>query len=63
MHFDCVNGFLNFIKEIILQTEAICCCPLKLLYSVVGLYNIFMGLFKKFLKAHIGHSYFPGKYM
>ena len=28
MHFDCVNGFLNSIKEIIWQTEAIYHCPL-----------------------------------
>ena len=28
IHFDCVNGFLNSIKEIIWQTEAIYCCPL-----------------------------------
>ena len=27
-HFDCVNGFLNPIKEIIWQTEAIYRCPL-----------------------------------
>ena len=30
MHFDCVNGFLNSIKEIIWQTEAIYRCPLNL---------------------------------
>ena len=30
MHFDCVNGCLNSIKEIIWQTEAIYRCPLKL---------------------------------
>ena len=30
MHFDCVNGFLNSIKEIIWQTEAIYRCPLKI---------------------------------
>ena len=29
MHFDCVNGFLNSIKEIIWQTEAIYRCPLN----------------------------------
>ena len=29
MHFDCVNGFLNFIKEIIWQTEVIYRCPLS----------------------------------
>ena len=29
MHFDCVNGFLNSIKEIIWQTEAIYRYPLK----------------------------------
>ena len=29
MHFDCVNGFLNSIKEIIWQTEAIYRCPLR----------------------------------
>ena len=28
MRFDCVNGFLNSIKEIIWQTEAIYRCPL-----------------------------------
>ena len=28
MHFDFVNGFLNSIKEIIWQTEAIYRCPL-----------------------------------
>ena len=28
MYFDCVNGFLNSIKEIIWQTEAIYRCPL-----------------------------------
>ena len=31
MHFDCVNGFLNSIKEIIWQTEAIYRCPLKII--------------------------------
>ena len=30
IHFDCVNGFLNSIKEIIWQTEATYCCPLIL---------------------------------
>ena len=29
MHFDCVNGFLNSIKEIIWQTEVIYRYPLK----------------------------------
>ena len=29
IHFDCVNGFLNSIKEIIWQTGAIYCCPLN----------------------------------
>ena len=29
IHFHCVNGFLNWIKEIIWQTEAINRCPLK----------------------------------
>ena len=29
MHFDCVYGFLNSIKEIIWQTEAIYQCPLS----------------------------------
>ena len=28
MHFDCVNGFLNSIKEIKWQTEAIYRCAL-----------------------------------
>ena len=28
IHFDCVNGFLNSIKEIIWQTEAVYCCLL-----------------------------------
>ena len=35
IHFDCVNGFLNSIKEIIWQTEAIYCCPL------IGILNCF----------------------
>ena len=30
MHFDCENGFLNSIKEIIWQTEAKYRCPLSL---------------------------------
>ena len=29
MHFDCVDGFLNSIKEIIWQTEAIYHYPLS----------------------------------
>ena len=33
MHFDCINGFLNSIKEIIWQTEAIYRCPLTDLYD------------------------------
>ena len=34
MHFDCVNGFLNSIKEIIRQTEAIYRCPLNKLIFI-----------------------------
>ena len=36
MHFDCVNGFLNSIKEIIWQTEAIYRCPLMTLLCFSG---------------------------
>ena len=34
IHFDCVNGFLNSIKEIIWQTEAIYCCPSTFIISI-----------------------------
>ena len=34
IHFDCVNSFLNSIKEILWQTEATYRCPLTLLSSL-----------------------------
>ena len=44
IHFDCVNGFLNSIKEIIWQTEpeteAIYRCPLKQCKFTTMLYHI-----------------------
>ena len=36
LHFDCVNGFLNSIKEIIWQIEAIYRCPLTLFTSITS---------------------------
>ena len=38
IHFDCVNGFLNSIKEIIWQTEATYRCPLRGVEWVHGLF-------------------------
>ena len=38
MHFDCVNGFLNSIKEIIWQTEAVYRCPLNVNKGLVPKY-------------------------
>ena len=39
IHFDCVNGFLNSIKEIIWQTEATYRCPLSL-HDLYKFYNL-----------------------
>ena len=41
IHFDCVNGFLNSIKEIIWQTEAIYRCPLvEVVHLILKVENV-----------------------
>ena len=58
MHFDCVNGFLNSIKEIIWQTEAIYCCPLRLyiksdhLIMIIYLLPLFLQILPEELVAY-----------
>ena len=49
MHFDCVNGFLNSIKEIIWQTEAIYRCPLMVREILVVKGESFMKMFLIFI--------------
>ena len=48
IHFDCVNGFLNSIKEIIWQTEAIYRCPLIVVFKVF-LFIFFSSIFPFFV--------------
>ena len=56
IHFDCVNGFLNSIKEIIWQTEAIYRCPLTKFagnwQKLVGKQQIFSITFPVSLSHH-----------
>ena len=57
IHFDCVNGFLNSIKEIVWQTEAIYRCPLIII-------QVSQGISHSSIEAQVGIHYdFPKKWL
>ena len=60
IHFDCVNGFLNSIKEIIWQTEVINRCPLNTISAnhTLGLTSVLLYITLEYSSSKLIISYF-----